>query len=164
MHAEAMDFLKRAVRLIHPAPRLVCELGSCDVNGSARRLFPDAVYIGVDSRPGKGVDAVGDAADWNLGSVLFDCVVSTETLEHTPRAAEICANAHRLLKPGGTLLMTMAGVGRYAHTSDGVPWREGDGHYRGIAEADLRRWLANFPLVLIQTRYVDQDVYVLAAK
>jgi SAM-dependent methyltransferase len=160
MHAEAFDWLKAVRPLLGPR-LLVCELGSRDVNGSPRSLFPDSRYVGVDERPGPGVDVAADAADWFPGA-LFDAVVCTEALEHTPLAAEVCANAYCLLRHGGVFLATMAGPGRGAHSVDGLELPEGE-FYQNVTEAELRRWLTPFPVVLIQNR-ADLDLYCLALK
>lgn len=160
MHIEAMAWLT-AVRPLLGSRAFVCELGSRNVNGSPRWLFSDSRYFGVDVRPGPGVDLVVDAADWFPGA-LFDAVVCTEALEHTPRTADVCANAYRLLRPGGVFLATMAGTEREPHSVDGDPLPEGE-HYRNVSEAELREWLKNFPVVLVQNRD-DVDLYCLAVK
>jgi SAM-dependent methyltransferase len=163
MHIEAMDWLRRVKSLIGPRSR-VCDLGSRNVNGGARDVFGDAAfYVGVDVRPGDGVDVVADAADWHLGPrLLFDLVVCTEVLEHAGNAAAICANAYRLLRSGGVFLVTAAGVKRAPHSVDGHKLPDGE-HYAGVSEADLRAWLTGFAVVLIQDRD-GQDIYALAMK
>jgi SAM-dependent methyltransferase len=161
VHQQVMDWLNRIVPLL-PNKDLVCELGSRDVNGSARVLFPGSRYLGVDILPGPGVDVVADAADFRLAP-LFDVVLSTEALEHTPRGKEICRTAWHLLRPGGAFLVTAATNRRGPHSAqDGGPLREGE-HYANVAEAELRDWLADFPVVLIQVRG-SIDIYALALK
>jgi SAM-dependent methyltransferase len=165
MHIEAMDFLRRMAALL-PRPRLVCELGSRDVNGTPRPLFADALlYVGVDRRPGPGVDVVAEADDWSPEPWLpFDLVVCAEVLEHAPHAGNICQMAHYLLRPGGLFLVTAAGPARDPHSVDGeeeVP--EGE-FYRNVSEGMLREWLAPFALVLTMPGRDGQDVYALAVK
>ena len=63
------------------------EIGSYDVNGSVRPLvavLKPREYIGVDLRPGPGVDVVCDACSGALADRYgrFDIVIATETLEH----------------------------------------------------------------------------------
>jgi len=163
MHAEAMDWLKRVQPLVGKRER-VCDLGSYNVNGSAREVFElDAeLYVGVDIRPGPGVDEVADAAWWRGRDELFDLLISTECLEHTPYAAAICHNAYRLLKPGGVFLMTAAGIKRAPHSVNGneLPKEE---FYRNVSEEDLREWLKPFAVALIQDR-AGEDIYSLAVK
>ena len=164
MHHQVMDWLRRVKPLVGQRAR-VCDLGSRNVNGSPRDLFePEAaLYVGVDVRPGDGVDVVADAADWHLGPrLLFDLVISTEVLEHAANAATICANAYRLLRSGGVFLVTAAGVRRAPHSVDGLKLPDGE-HYAGVSEADLRAWLTGFAVVLIQDRD-GLDIYGLAVK
>ena len=163
MHIEVLDWLAHVVPLL-ARQKYVLEFGSCDVNGSARQFFLGAHYIGIDVRPGPGVDTVADAADFSPKPwFLFDVVISTEMLEHCRRAAEVCANAARLLKPGGVFLASMAGPSREPHSVDAGPLAV-DEYYRNVTEADLYEWLIlYFPVVMIQNR-LDIDLYVLAIK
>lgn len=158
MHAEAMDFCRSVLAMMRP-PRLVCELGSRNINGSVRDLLPDvALYVGVDCVAGPGVDVVADASVWRPGSwVQFDLVVCTEVLEHTPTAAAICFNAFHLLRPGGVFLVTAAGPDRPPHSCTGGVI-VGDEFYRNVRAEDLREWLWPFPLVAVRERD-RQDVY-----
>lgn len=119
----------------------VLELGGRYINGGVRPMFDQAAeYVSVDITPGKWVDIVADAADLELGR-KFDVVVSTELLEHTPRAAEIVAAAFRHLKPGGTFLATMAGPGRAPHSAGGKAKLEPGEWYKNIEPAELDEWL-----------------------
>ena len=129
------------------APRLnkpgvtVLELGGRYINGGVRPLFDQAAeYVSVDIVAGKWVDVVADAADLELGR-KFDVVVSTELLEHTPRAAEIVAAAFRHTKPGGTFGATMAGPGRAPHSAEGKARMAPDEFYRNVDPAELDEWL-----------------------
>lgn len=95
-------------------PISVVEVGARDVNGSVRPLFPNARYWGTDAQPGPGVDEVADGATWQPSEPV-DLVVCTEVFEHTPAWREILANMVRMLRPGGRLVVTMAGPGRPVH-------------------------------------------------
>jgi hypothetical protein len=163
MHPGAHHFVSYVARCL-PARRRVCELGSRDVNGSVRGLFPGAEYVGVDIAPGPGVDVTGDAASWKPEPPHpFDTVISTETLEHTPDAERICLNAHELLVDGGVLILTAASVGRAPHSAiDGGPLRHAE-FYRNVSPFLLRKWLHPFTLVLVDTGN-ETDVYALAVK
>ena len=62
----------------------VLEVGSYDVNGSVRQFFPNSTeYVGVDWRPGPGVDHVAFAHKLKLPG-RFDTVISASMLEHDP--------------------------------------------------------------------------------
>src|SRR5262249_32046337 len=115
MHAATYRYVRCTVRR-HGPWRTVLEIGSWDVNGSVRRLFAGATYLGVDIVPGPGVDVVADGASF-APEHPPDCVVCTEVLEHTLRAEAIVANAHRMLAPGGVLVLTAAWAGRLPHSA-----------------------------------------------
>lgn len=93
----------------------VLDMGSFDVNGNNRYLFSGGSYIGVDAGPGKNVDVVSLAHEYNDPDSSFDVVVSTEMLEHDMYWRESLLNMLRLLKSGGMLLITCAGEGREEH-------------------------------------------------
>lgn len=117
MHHAAYEWVSASRRNLS-----ACELGSRDVNGSVRDLFPGWAFVGVDVTPGPGVDVVADAATWDGDGRRFDLVLCCEVLEHDPAGwRRIVANAHRLLQPGGWFVVTAAGPGRVPHACDGDP-------------------------------------------
>lgn len=166
MHDAAMGWLRTVAGALCP-PSRVCDLGARLVNDDRtldampRALFQGAAVAGVDLVAGAGVDVVADAATWGE-SVAFDLVICTEVLEHTEQAGAIIDNARRLLRPGGVLLLTAAGVGRAPHSAvDGGPLRDGE-FYRNVSEAQMRAWLAAFPVALVQVQ--GEDIYALGVK
>jgi hypothetical protein len=163
MHPGAYNFVSYIARCLPPRRR-VCELGSRDVNGSVRGLFPGAQYIGVDSEPGPGVDAIGNGATWKPEPPQpFDTVVSTEVLEHTSEAEAICANAYQLLEKGGVFIVTAATIGRGPHSAiDGGTLRHGE-FYRNVSPVLLQEWLKPFHFVMVDTGTAT-DVYAMAVK
>lgn len=98
------------------------EVGSYDVNGSVRGLFPGE-YVGVDMRPGPGVDIVATADALPFPDASFDVVVSTEMLEHDPSPWRSLAEMGRVLRPGGHLLLTTRGNGFGEHLEPSDYWR-----------------------------------------
>lgn len=155
MHTEARHFVKAVAPLVRGS---VCEIGSCNVNGSVRYLFPPS-YVGVDVRSGPGVDIVCDGAAWDGDGQLFDCVVCCEVLEHASEPAALCANILRLLRPGGVAIITAAGEGREPHGVDGG--EVNDEPYRNVSADDLRTWFAGC-VVLIETK--GADIYAVIIK
>lgn len=100
----------------------VIEVGSYDVNGSVRPLFSGArSYLGVDIRPGPGVDVVADIDATE--SLPVDVVVSTEMLEHTPRPWVSVDKMARMLRPGGHLVLTTRAPGFGVHDYPGDFYR-----------------------------------------
>lgn len=67
-------------------------------------------WLGFDlpsSASGKPrADAFATGTDVPLRDGAADCVVSTQVIEHVPRPFEVVAEAARLLKPGGSLLLS----------------------------------------------------------
>lgn len=105
----------------------VLEVGSYDVNGSVRPLFAGPSYVGVDMRAGPGVDRVVNANSLPFPDATFDVVISTEMLEHDTRPWRSVAEMARVLRDGGTLILTARGYderGCYEiHDSPGDYWR-----------------------------------------
>jgi len=167
MHQAALEYVAWARDQI-PPPTRVLELGSYNVNGSVRTLWPANVgWHGVDVRPGPGVDEVADARDYN-GDEGFDLVVCTETMEHVSQAGRILKSVSRSLSRGGYLIATMAGEGRAPHSGqDGNPLEEGDEEfYHNVTEAQLRRWVtaAGLKLLNIEHDPVEGDLRCIAWK
>ena len=72
--------------------------------GPYSALFPNRVA--VDLRPRSGIHIVADVQALGLASGAFDVVVCTEVLEHLPEPQRAVDEMHRVLGPGGTLLLT----------------------------------------------------------
>lgn len=133
-----MEFFRRTARA-NPAAfeaRRVLEAGSLDVNGSVRAFFTAAEeYVGVDWRPGKGVDEVCLFHEYRgRPDGYFDVVVSTEMLEHDPHWGRSLRRMMELLSNGGVLIVTCAGPGRRPHRHDTSPAR---GYYRNLSMGDV---------------------------
>ena len=141
MHEQAYDWIASHVAR-RPVPAAVLEIGSLDINGSVRPLFPHtAHYHGLDLVDGDGVDEVADASTWQPPRT-YDMVVSAEVLEHAPTWREILTMMWTATAPGGTLLMTCAAPGRAPHSAvDGLDLRN-DEHYANVAPGDVRALLA----------------------
>jgi predicted methyltransferase len=163
MHQAAFNYVAKVVSKYTPPDGDVLEIGSRDVNGSVRGLFPGRRYIGSDIAPGDGVEIVASGADVTLPEPAA-VVVTTETLEHAAGAEAICRNAYRLLQPGGVFIVTCAGVGRIPHSAvDGGPLRGGE-FYANVSKADLSAWLSDFEAVSIEENPEAGDIYATAVK
>lgn len=73
-------------------------------NGPYAAWFPNR--IALDVRHGRGVQILGDAQALGLADGSVDAVLCTEVLEHLPEPQRAIDEMHRVLRPGGTLLLT----------------------------------------------------------
>jgi hypothetical protein len=141
MHEEVRDWFGELRRQYLEA--FVCdsvlECGSYNVNGSVRGLFAAREYVGLDWRPGPGVDVVSLVHEYKPGR-RFDTVISTEMLEHDPHWRESVQRMIELVKGrtpfglGGTLIITCAAPGRGEHELACSPEAE---YYHEIGGAEL---------------------------
>jgi SAM-dependent methyltransferase len=109
----------------------VLEVGSCNVNGSVRELFPTP-YTGIDIVQGPGVDIVVEDGSIPFEDETFATVVSTEMLEHALDPVFAFMEMVRVLKPGGILLVTARGNGFPRHNPPDR-WRLMPGTLRALA-------------------------------
>lgn len=165
MHAEAMDFLTKTIGALEDlASKRVLEIGSYDVNGSARALFPAGTdYVGIDRVAGPGVDWQVDAR-WFDGDGKFDVAITTETLEHDVEPQTIIDCAGVALRSGGLLIITAAGLGREPHGDHGGPVT-GDMYFGVIEPNALKEMLSlGWYDVTITEHKEHCDVYATAKK
>ena len=118
-HPEQQEFFNR-LKLFFASKFMsaehIFEVGSQDINGSVRTLFPgSAEYVGVDLGPAKCVDWVIPGELVELSNGWADIVISTECFEHCKNWDRVFLNMVRILGPGGLFIFTSAGTGRAAH-------------------------------------------------
>lgn len=152
-HGRAFDEAKR-----------VLDVGSRDVNGNNRWLFPRNVeYVGLDGVAGENVDVVCSAHEMKFPDSSFDFVISTEMLEHDSFAEKSVAQMIRVLRPGGHMLITCATTGRPVHgLSDYTPV---PGHYKNITLDELVMWTN--PLMAsmdVEVNDRHKDIYYFGTK
>jgi SAM-dependent methyltransferase len=63
--------------------------------------------IGLDIRPGPGVDVVGDVYQLPFGDNEFDIVLCMVVLEHLEEPSRAIVEMRRVLKPGGKILVSV---------------------------------------------------------
>lgn len=160
MHGEITHFLQRFVResgVRTLSGRSVVEIGSYDINGSAREVLQPgtASYVGVDWREGPGVDAVsiGHAYKPAPGQ-SFDVAVSCQALEHDPHWRATLARLVGLVaspERDGWVIVTCAGPGYTPHELDTAPPWPGHGvepWYENRTKEEIRDALAVTAIVL----------------
>jgi SAM-dependent methyltransferase len=102
--------LTRAVAETFALPGPILEIGSYQVRGqedlgNLRPLFPARPYVGIDMRPGPGVDLVANVEELPQPSASVGTVLALSTLEHVPHFWRGFAEIQRVLRPDGVLLV-----------------------------------------------------------
>ena len=98
-----------------------------------------AQYVAVDPLTTALVDVVGRGENLPLQSNRFDLVFCTQVLEYIPEPRLVISEIHRVLKPGGVLLLSVPAA-----------WpRDADNEYWRFLPAGLRVLLASFSHVEI---------------
>lgn len=91
-----------------------------------RSLFPNSIYHRADFVVTEGLDFVVDShSRVTAGSETYDIILSTQVAEHVEYPHEYLGECYRLLKPGGSLILTTHGTWE----DHGVPY-------------DFQRWTA----------------------
>lgn len=73
-----------------------------------RDLFPRVErYVGLDHPGPRGLDVYGDGLALPFRAGSFDAVLCNQVLEHVPEGAKLMEEIARVLRPGGTLLLTV---------------------------------------------------------
>ena len=101
-------FLTRAGEAVEPG-QFVLDAGAGrapyrDLFGHAR--YETADFLAVKGKRYVAPDYVCDLAQIPVSDARFDHVLLTQVLEHIPEPAQVLAELHRVLKPGGRLWLT----------------------------------------------------------
>lgn len=110
MHKSGMDLMRDFVERFGLRTVRVLDMGSMDINGNYRGLFPGGEYVGADIRPGKNVDVIVGTPEWS-GLLPFDAVISGQTLEHVADIPKFMADCFCKLKFGGFLCVIAPSAG-----------------------------------------------------
>jgi SAM-dependent methyltransferase len=107
-----LNGVARAFAETFDLPGPILEVGSYQVPGQEeiadlRELFPGKDYVGVDIRPGPGVDRVADVEKLPQADASVGTVVAMNTFEHVPRFWRGFEEVFRVLRPDGALLVTV---------------------------------------------------------
>ena len=169
--AEAREWF----RLLHvDAASRVLEVG-CGTGGITRRLAAEtgASAVGVDINP-HGIEAATAAAlreglssrvtfervdagkRLPFSDAAFDAIFCNDAINHLPDRADLFADWHRVLKPGGRLLFTDPIVVTGPVTSDEIRIRSSIGFYLFVPAGCNERLLAAAGFVVHQPRDVTE--------
>ena len=177
-HKEQADWVNLSLeKYFHECNRSevkVLDIGSLDINGNNRTLVLNAAncqqikkkvyYTGIDITAGNNVDIVGNFNDILDKLETYDLIISTEALEHDRRCLETLNNATKLLKDGGTMIITAAGFGRAEHgTTRSESWASPgtNDYYKNVTAAALFGYFCNnqdVDLLDYQEHY-NTDIY-----
>lgn len=161
MMPSVIDFAKRVLSPDAVRGKSVIEVGSYDFNGSVRepiKRMGCASYLGVDMVAGPGVDEVCDATKVvsRFGDQSFDVVLSTEMLEHARHWRSTVNNLKRVVKPGGTLLVTTR--------SRGFPYHGYPSDYWRFELEDFRAIFSDFDIQALESDPLRPGVLLLAKR
>ena len=101
----------RAITETFALPEPILEIGAYQVEGqeglvNLRSLFPGRPYIGVDMRPGPGVDCVANVESLPQETGSVGTVVSFNTFEHVRGFWRGFDEIRRVLRPDGVLIVS----------------------------------------------------------
>lgn len=102
-------FVERTIK-IHTPVDPVYEFGSFRVPGQEqladlRPLFKGYTFVGTDLRPGPGVDLLIDIEKIPLANNSIGTAICIDTLEHVQDVKRAVEELHRILKPGGLIII-----------------------------------------------------------
>jgi SAM-dependent methyltransferase len=106
-----LNGVARAVAETFDLPGPILEIGAYQVAGQEeiadlRGLFAGKPYVGVDMRPGPGVDCVADVEALPQADASVGTVIALNTFEHVPRFWKGFEEIYRVLRPDGVLFVS----------------------------------------------------------
>lgn len=104
-----------------------------------REYFPNQVTTDVEERSGMKIDIIADAHDLSvIPDHSYELVLFTEVLEHLHTPQQAIDEIHRVLKPGGLVLLTTRFI---------FPLHSSPVDYFRYTKYGLRHLLRNFDIV-----------------
>jgi SAM-dependent methyltransferase len=106
-----LNGVARAVAESFDLPGPILEVGSYQVNGQEeladlRTYFLKRPYVGIDIRPGSGVDRVADVEALPFADQSFGTVIAMNAFEHVPHFWRGFEEVFRVLRPDGAFLVS----------------------------------------------------------
>lgn len=127
MQPAVEEWAHRVLRPEEITGKRILETGSYNENGSLRdwvQSHDPALYLGIDMRPGPGVDLVLEAEEAvKVFRPGFHIVLSTEMLEHALKWQAALTSMKRCLVPKGLLVLTTCSPGFGYHPYPEDYWR-----------------------------------------
>lgn len=133
----------------------ILEVGSYDVNGSIRNIFPFCNdYLGVDLAEGPNVDFVLDGDQIDTLNRKFDLIISCECFEHAKNWKSIFNKMCQISNENSFIVISVASTGRNEHgTFRSGNWQSpgtNDDYYKNLTKKDF---INNFDLNKIFSNY-----------
>ncbi|MCX5782725.1 MAG: methyltransferase domain-containing protein [Elusimicrobia bacterium] len=156
-----LDFIRNVTNKEELEGKQVLEIGSLDVNGSARSFIEKmgpSKYLGIDIVNGNGVDEICSIYDIleKYGNESFDVVVCTEVMEHVKDWKKAISNMKKIIRRGGIILLTTRSSGYKYHAWPYDFWRfEAD---------DMKNIFSDFSILRIEKGLDSPGVFVKAKK
>lgn len=130
----------------------VIEFGSYDVNGSVKGFFETpSEYMGVDWRPGPGVDLVSFAHEVD-NLLLYDVVISASMLEHDPHWEKSILRMIEVLDDDGILMLSWGAALNAEHECDTAC----DGKFHALPAGKVLRLLERHGIYVHEFLYESQ--------
>lgn len=99
----------------------VLEIGSYNVNGTARDFFSECEYVGVDRDAGPGVDVVCQAAETKFEPLYFDTLIYMSVFEHDPEWETGFKHNLQWIRKHGLLVVCWGAEGNLPHGQSWAP-------------------------------------------
>lgn len=141
MHVGNIEWLRDLNRQYDFAKASLLELGSLNINGTARDYLRVAEWVGIDLVAGRDVDIVCPANATSF-SRTFDVILCTSMIEHDPNWRASLDWNLQWLRPGGHFLLSWGAEGNLHHLPE--PWAL-------VPLADVTKWAADRDLVVLES-------------
>lgn len=110
MRPHVSDFVVEATQVLKMSGPVV-EIGARPAEGQEdsldlRSLFPGEEFVGCDIQPGPRVDRIEDVHALTFDSDSVGSFLALDTLEHVRDPIRAVQEMHRVLRPGGVLLLS----------------------------------------------------------
>lgn len=174
MHLGCFSFFEccQLANLTENSVPSILDIGSYDINGSLKYLFPNSDYTGVDLAEGPNVDVVESGDKYNTDK-RYDITLSCECFEHNPQYLQTFQNMIYLTKANGLVVFTCATTGRPEHgTKNTSPHSSlasqevSSDYYKNLVKEDFDQCDLNaiFSSYSFYTNTYSNDLYFIGRK
>jgi hypothetical protein len=174
-HYEQLEFIKiisKEIKILNKYEYwTILDIGSYDVNGTVKKIFPLNKYLGIDLAKGPNVDIVLNGDQLDKLKKKFNIVISTECFEHAKNYKDIFLSMYNVCEDDGYVIFTCASRGRIEHGTNRSSINDNpssDGfYYKNVFKEDFER---NFNLNKLFNKYFlfynikSSDLYFVGGK